>query len=49
VRHTQLERLSARAWEEEAEERRMRQREVDVDRRWRRARVAAEGARALVS
>ena len=43
------ERLSERAWEEEAEERQMRQREMDVDRRWRRARVAAEGARALVS
>jgi hypothetical protein len=42
-------RLSARAWEEEAEERQMRQREVEVDLRWRRARVAAEGARALVS
>ena len=42
------ERLLARAWEEEAEERRMRQREVDVDLRWRRAMVTAEGARALV-
>ena len=42
------ERLLARAWEEEAEERRMRQREEDVNLRWRRARVTAEGARALV-
>ena len=38
---------SARVWEEEAEERRMRQREGDVSLRWRRARVTAEGARAL--
>jgi hypothetical protein len=38
--------LSARVWEEEAEERRMRQREEDVSLRWRRARVTAEGARA---
>ena len=40
------ERLSARAWEEEAEERRMRQREEDVHLRWRQARVTAVGARA---
>jgi len=40
--------LSARVWEEEAEERRMRQREEeDVSLRWWRARVTAEGARAL--
>ena len=43
-------RLSARAWEAEAEERRIdaaAAREEDVNLRWRRARVAAEGARAL--
>ena len=38
---------SARVWEEEAEERQMRQREGDVSLRRRRARVTAEGARAL--
>merc|ERR1712086_733040 len=38
---------SARVWEEEAEDRRMRQREGDVSLRRRRARVTAEGARAL--
>ena len=36
---------TARMWEEEAEARQMRQREVDVRLRWRRARVVADMAR----